>query len=274
MSARSASESASRALDREQFDEETIAQGVNNRTCSHLESYWHYHGCGYKKSAHTCAMPHLMQDCAVPSHNFRNGNLNQLAYSLFLFIVDIADGDLVAWIDGRLAEANHGPDDDRIERMAAAIIEPLAGVHGASGKVLNMALADLLVVGNDHNPLWGELGGCLIAIDTLVHNFLVRTGILARMDAAHAYGPQCYGPRGCAALLRALSAHIDARQFNGEFPKFFPRYVQRSIWAYCAAEELNVCNGRTVRDSRRCANRHCRLFANCDRLALAPPRAH
>jgi hypothetical protein len=35
----------------------------------------------------------------------------------------------------------------------------------------------------------------MIAVDTLVHNFLHRTGILHRLDASHAYGPACY--HGC-----------------------------------------------------------------------------
>ena len=55
-----------------------------------------------------------------------------------------------------------------------------------------MAMSDLLVVGNSHNPAWGQVGGDLIAIDTLVHNFFARTGILDRAKASHAYGPQCY----------------------------------------------------------------------------------
>ena len=152
--------------------------------------------------------------------------------------------------------------------MQAAIIEPLAGVHGASDKILSMALSDLLVVGNSHNPIWGEVGGAMIAVDTLVHNFLVRTGILSRARADHAYGPQCYGPRGCAALLSALSRSIDARQFNSDFPAVFPRYIQRAIWTYCAAEGLNVCNGNTINDRDRCRNKDCRLYSDCDRIVL------
>ena len=50
-----------------------------------------------------------METCPLPLHEFRNGNLNQLAYSLFLFIRDVAGGDLVGWIDRRLAEAETGP---------------------------------------------------------------------------------------------------------------------------------------------------------------------
>ena len=34
----------------------------------------------------------------------RNGHLNQMAYSLYLFIRDVADGDLVGWIDDRVAD--------------------------------------------------------------------------------------------------------------------------------------------------------------------------
>jgi hypothetical protein len=36
----------------------------------------------------------------------RNGRLNQTAYCLYLFIRDIADGDLIGWIDQRLQAAN------------------------------------------------------------------------------------------------------------------------------------------------------------------------
>ena len=255
----------------------TIARGLKTASCPKLKSYWHFHGCGYRKSAATCAMPHLIETCPLPAHEFRNGNLNQLAYSLFLFIRDIANGDLVNWLDARLAEAEPGPEQDRVGRMAAAIIGPLSGVHGASSKVLSMALSDLLVVGNNHNPAWGQVGGALVAIDTLVHNFLARTGILSRAKTSHAYGPQCYGPAGCAALLSGLSRSIDARQFNSAFPMIFPRYIQRAIWTYCAGEGLNICNGRNVKDSGRCLNRECRLFAGCDRVALRhakPGREH
>jgi hypothetical protein len=187
---------------------------------------------------------------------------------LLLFITDVADGDLVGWIDRRLAEAQLGSEEGRPGRMAQAIIEPLAGVHGASYKVLSMALSDLLLIGSARNPLWAEVAAGLIAVDTLVHNFLVRTGILARARANHAYGPQCYGPAGCMAVLSALSEGIDARQFNTGFPKTFPRYIQHAIWAYCAAEGLNVCNGNAIDDGDRCQNTDCRLYANCDRISL------
>jgi hypothetical protein len=144
-----------------------IARGVNSGACPLLQSYWHFHGCGYRKAAQTCARPRLMKACSLPVHEFRNGNLNQLAYSLLLFIRDVAGGDLVGWIDRRLTEAREGLAEGRLGRMARSIIEPLAGLHGASHKVLNMALSDLLLIGSSRNPLWAEVAAGLIAVGAL-----------------------------------------------------------------------------------------------------------
>lgn len=123
-----------------------IAHGAKYGSCPLLQSYWHFHGCGYRKSGHTCSMPHLIDSRPLPSHEFRNGNLNQLAYSLFLFIRDVADGDLVGWIDGRLAEAEPGSNEDRLERMSAAIIKPLAGVQGVSDIRVPFRIAMVMVL--------------------------------------------------------------------------------------------------------------------------------
>ena len=62
--------------------------------------------------------------------------------------------------------------------MAAALIEPMREIYGVSDKVLAMALSSLLLGAPKKMVLWTEVGGSMIAIDTLVHNFLHRTGIL------------------------------------------------------------------------------------------------
>jgi hypothetical protein len=111
-----------------------------------------------------------------------------------------------------------------------------------------------------------------VAVDTLVHNFLHRTGILRRLSADHQYGDQCYRPGGCAEILHLLAAHIDARQFNPAFPAIFPRFVQSAIWAYCAEDGLAICNGNRIDDAARCDNGHCQLFRRCDRIALRAER--
>jgi hypothetical protein len=101
-----------------------------------------------------------------------------------------------------------------------------------------------------------------------LHNFLHRTGILARFNANHLYGAACYGRGGCADIIAAVADRIDARQFNPAFSQTFPRFVQHAIWRYCSQSGLDVCNGNRIDDAKRCANLDCRVRPMCDRVAL------
>lgn len=232
-------------------------------SCPKLKNYWHFHDCRYQKAKFTCAAPEHIKTCPLPKHRLRNGHLNQIAYSLYLFIRDIAEGDLIGWIDDRLNQLND-------EAARNALIEPLRHVYGVSDKVLAIGLSSILIGATDVRPRWLEVGVQLIAVDTLVHNFLHRTGILKRLKANHAYGADCYGLGGCADIIRAVASSIDARQFNGDFPKSFPRFVQLAIWRYCGREALNICNGNRIDDRKRCQNRYCRLYGSCGRIRLKP----
>jgi hypothetical protein len=203
----------------------------------------------------------------VPRHPLRNGRLNQMAYSLFLFMREIADNDFVGWIDRQL-DAADSQTPDRLAALRDAIIGPLRNVYGVSDKVLAMALSFLLFAGGPRKPLWTEVAATFLAVDTLVHNFLHRTGILRRFSADHPYGDRCYGPGSCAAIIDLIAAHIDAREFNSSFPVAFPRFVQSAIWAYCAENGLDVCNGNRIDDDTPCNNVQCQLFRYCDRQAL------
>jgi hypothetical protein len=131
-----------------------------------------------------------------------------------------------------------------------------------------MALAGLLIGAGSTRPGWFAVGATVVVVDTLVHNFLHRTGILNRLAAAHPYGPGCYTPGGCADVLFDIAAGIDARQFNPTFPQVFPRFVQHSIWRYCAQACLDICNGNQIDDRDRCTNMWCRLYSRCDRRVL------
>jgi hypothetical protein len=235
---------------------------ARNSSCPKLGGYWAFYDCRYHKATKTCPLPRLP---------LRNGHLNQMAYSLFLFMHDVADGDFVGWIDAQLCSVN-SPSVDRLSALREAIIGPLRNVYGVADKVLAMALADLLLSGGAQRPRLNEVGASLVAVDTLVHNFLNRTGILRRLSAEHAYGKRCYRAGGCADILAVLAADIDARQFNPAFPKAFPRFVQNALWRYCADDGLDICNGNRIDDDARCDNGHCQLFRHCDRVALRDER--
>jgi hypothetical protein len=145
-------------------------------------------------------------------------------------------------------------------------------VFGVSHKVLNMTLADLLIGTDPDRSLWVLAGQHMVAIDTLIHNLLHRTGTLAQFNAEHAYGPACYAPRGCASIVRGLASEIDARSFDPSFPATFPRFVQHALWSFCAQDGLNICNGNQIADSWACENVRCPVFETCARVPLRPGR--
>jgi hypothetical protein len=237
-------------------------------TCPKLRSYWDFCDCRYNKSRFTCAEPDHLADCPLPRSWLRNGRLNQTAYSLYLFVRDVADGDLVGWIDWRLQAAHKPSGPERLTRMRAALLDPLREVYGVSDKVLTMALSQLLLGAPRSRRHWREVGGTMIAVDTLVHNFLHRTGVLNRFEAHHSYGPACYRPRGCAEIIEIIAGEIDASQFDHRFPKTFPRFVQYAIWRYCSQQGLDICNGNQIDDRKPCENSQCRLYPCCDRITL------
>jgi hypothetical protein len=201
-------------------------------SCPKLKSYWHFYDCRYNKSRFACAESDHLADCPLPRSWLRNGRLNQTAYSLYLFVRDAADGDLVGWIDRRLQAADKPSGPDRLARMRAALIDPLREIYGVSDKVLTMALSQVLLGAPRSRGRWREVGGSMIAVDTLVHNFLHRTGILGRFQAHHSYGPACYRASGCAEIIETVAGEIDASQFDRRFLTTFPRFVQYAIWRY------------------------------------------
>jgi hypothetical protein len=152
--------------------------------------------------------------------------------------------------------------------MRAALLDPLREVYGVSDKVLTMALSQLLLGAPHARRRWREVGGSMIAVDTLVHNFLHRTGILGRFEADHSYGPACYRPRGCAEIIATVAHEIDASRFDHRFPKNFPRFVQHAIWRYCSQQGLDICNGNQIDDRKPCENIPCALYSNCDHITL------
>ena len=234
--------------------------------CPLLQTYWHYDGCRFDKGSRTCSEPDHIDACPVPRHRLRNGRLNQTAYSFFLFIRDVAKGDLIGWIDDRLtmpATASISSQVDLASERQERLIGPLRNVYGVSDKILTMTLSGLLLGVSDDRPNWFEIGKGMIAIDTLVHNFLHRTGILDDCGTPHGYGAACYGPGGCAEIIRTVACQIDASTFNRQFPRVFPRFVQNAIWRFCAADGLNVCNGNRIDDRKSCQNTYCQLFSKC-----------
>jgi hypothetical protein len=220
-----------------------VEEGLRRRDpCPKLATYWTFHGCGYRKSARSCAVPVRLRHCIVPALPMRNGRLAQSAVALYLFLRDVCGGDFISWIDDHLPQSN--------EPNAAPIIDALRHIHGVSDKVLSLALVVLLLGGRPGASLWQAAGAQLIVIDTLVHNWLHRTGILDDLDARHRYGPKCYASNGCADILRRAALRIDARRYGADN---LPRLIQSAIWRFCAADAFDNCNGNRIDDRKPCS---------------------
>jgi hypothetical protein len=236
-------------------------------SCPKLRGYWTYEGCRYDKGSLTCSEPEHIGRCPLPRPRLRNGRLNQTAYSLFLFVRDLADNNIVGWIDQQLETAAAMSRLDLEAARQESLIGPLRNVYGVSDKVLAMALSSLLMSTRER-PGWFETGKSMIVIDTLVHHFLHRTGILHGCGKPHAYGVACYGAGGCAEIIRAISNQIDTRTINPSFPAYWPRWIQHAIWRFCAADGLNLCNGNRIDDRKACQVSYCQLYQKCQRIPL------
>jgi hypothetical protein len=130
----------------------SVEKNLDRRpTCPKLQTYWHFNDCRYGKASGTCAEPEHIATCPLPTHRLRNGHLNQIAYSIYLFIRDVADGDLVGWIDDRLDQTD-SDDPDPLAQVRTALIEPLRNVYGVSDKVLAMGLSGILIGAADVRP--------------------------------------------------------------------------------------------------------------------------
>ena len=225
-------------------------------SCPKLRSYWHYAACSYSKSLRTCAEPGHFRRCPVPKALLRNGRLNQTSWSFLLFVRDVAGGDLVRWIGRRIRYTSTAPRTLQDERDR--LLAPLNGIIGVSRKINSMAFSDLLLAAPARWRGWNRIGGALIVIDSLVHNNLHRTGILARFKAEHRLGPACYQTRGCADIIDRVALKIEAA----------PRAVTHALWRYCSIDGFNVCNGNRINDRQRCLNFYCQIYRACDRRKL------
>lgn len=232
-----------------------VATSLDARpACPKLQSHWHFADCGYQRSAGTCSRPEHYPTCPLPELPLRRGTLNQAAYSLFLFIRDVCDGDLASWLNIRLGVVRKEPIDSYGQRLAAAVSGPLLYVYGVSQKVVSMALADLLMRSSTERPLWHIAGSNLVAIDTLVHNLLARTGSLAAHGAVHLYGPLCYASGSCRDMVCDVAERSTA---------FSPRLLQHALWQFCAQEQLDICNGNYSSKEPPCANVACPVRSCC-----------
>lgn len=227
---------------------------VNRSACPKLGSVDTYRGCRYRKAARTCAKPHHLRYCPVRKIPHRNGLLSIQAYSLYYFLRDTCQGDFGGWIDQQIAAAKTSAGTENWDPLARRLlIEGLSTVDGIASKLANMVLTDLLIGGRPKDEDWFALGTRMITIDSLVHKMFERTGILTAFKQPHAYGPECYGPKGCEAILRRVAGMMEEANTLPS-AEANAMSVQKAIWRFCAADQLSLCNAASVGKGSKCQN--------------------
>jgi hypothetical protein len=155
------------------------------------------------------------------------------------------------------------PSGGAINDLLQTFIGKVTTIANVGPKLAHMALSCLFLT---TYPGWDYrlVGAHMIAVDSLVHNFLHRTGILASYQLDHAYGPRCHAQSGCLGVIQDLANRIDCREFNPTLPPHFPRFVQYHIWAYCGQSGENICNGNKCKPGKpnpACVLHHQQLCA-------------
>ena len=105
----------------------------------------------------------------------------------------------MAWIDDRLAADQGSPNGDA--RMRQALLEPLGCIYGISGKVVSLAIAELLLAADPDRGALGDDRGQHGRRGHPRAQLAAPDRLPAPPGAEHAYGPACYGPNGCAAII-------------------------------------------------------------------------
>ena len=150
------------------------------------------------------------------------------------------------------------------------LLEEFGTIYGVGPKLASMALASLLIAAGRSKPGWLALGRSFVVVDSLVHNFLHRTGILAAYGHSHAYGQACYGKAGCSVVLYKLAEAINLKSIEPRAPAYNPRLLQYVIWQFCAQTGLDICNGNHIDDRQACQRTDCPIGRRCPRVPLKP----
>lgn len=243
-----------------------IARRNRSSFCPKLESFESFKGCCYRKAPRTCNSPTLISACPLPKFVLIKGSTNIKTISFFLWLSDICQGDLISFTDNVIGRyANLPTEDERITGAKDELIELAMLIHGVGSKLANMVLSSFLL-SNTRKENWLNIGRSMVPVDSLVHNFLHRTGILRFYNSAHPYGPACYVK--CIKIIEDLAREINCTKFSEAYPSFFPRFISFSIWRFSSVGLLDVCNGKNIRKGRCRQNDVCPVYDLCDRVRL------
>jgi hypothetical protein len=244
-----------------------IKRAVKAARCQKLATFETFTGCGYRKN-NKCNEPAYLATCPLPTFDMKRGALNHMAFSLYFFLRDVAGRDFYTFTKQHFGAGQLPP--PAINELLESFIGKVSTIANVGPKLAHMALSCLFLTAY---PGWDYrvVGEQMIAVDSLVHTFLHRTGILDRYQFDHPYGPRCHSQTGCLGVIHDFLSRIDCREFNPTLPADFPRFIQYHIWAYCGQAGENICNLNRCKPGK--PNPACVLYQKRLCAQLPPQRA-
>jgi hypothetical protein len=115
----------------------------------------------------------IMVTCPVPHLDMKKGVLNQMAFSLFFFLRDVCRGDFYRFVQNQFGDRPL-PERELGERIQG-FIDQVSRIKNVGPKLVDMVFSHIFFT---QAPGWDyrAIGVRMVAIDTLVHNFLAKTG--------------------------------------------------------------------------------------------------
>ena len=220
--------------------------------CPKLATFEAFTGCGYQKTKPSCRKPAFLSSCPLPAFDLKLGSLNQMAFSLYFFLRYVAGGDFYT-----LATQHFGQGqltDGEISNRLQGFIEKVTTIANVGPKLAYMALSGLFLT-RYHGWDYRRVGLHMIAVDSLVHNFLHRTGIPGFYQLDHAYEPRCHTEKGCLGVIQDLAVF---RRFD--FKVRFDYLKQEQTWLLFKAVvdnmEVSICPSEAGQFKARLAHLH------------------
>jgi hypothetical protein len=244
-----------------------VKRAVKAAQCPKLADFESFKGCGYRKGVKSCNEPAFLKTCPLPGFDMKRGALNLMAFSLYFFLRDVCKGDFYKFTKTHFRDCQ--PADRATAELLDGFIGKVSAIANVGPKLAHMALSCLFLT---TYPGWDyrHVGEKMIAVDSLVHNFLHRTGNLHDYRLDHPYGSRCHAPDGCLGVIQDLARRIDCPKFNPTLPAHFPRFLQYHIWAYCGQAGENICNLNKCKPGR--PNPDCVIYQQRLCAQLPPQR--
>jgi hypothetical protein len=206
--------------------------------CPKLRSFGDFHECGYSKTNKNCNESKFLRKCPLPRYGMKNGKLNQMVFSVYLFLRDQCKGDFPGFVQGIVGAESlkqlKGMKEDELGSAIRNLVGEMDQIFNVGPKLANMTLSELLSVKKVKGWDYSQLFPHMVAVDTLVHEFLHRTGTLKLYGLEHKYGESvCHSQNGCVGVINNISRQIDCKRYSEEYPEYYPRMVQVCIWKFC-----------------------------------------